>query len=146
MIENWLQWVWLILAMVFFIAEVFTSGFFLICFGVGAGLAAGAAFFGTPPLAQFGIFLVGASLALLAIRPLANRLSNPNTHSVGIDRVLGQEAIVLETIDPAIGHGLVRVRHESWSADAADGRPIAAGTMVVVVDVEGTHLKVRTVG
>jgi inner membrane protein len=143
MVDGWLQWAWVILALIFFIAEVFTSGFFLICFGVGAGIAAIAAFWGAPPLAQFGIFLVGSALALVGVRPLANRISNPNTYTVGIDRVLGKQAIVLETIDPARGQGLVRVGHEHWSAVAIDGAPIAAGAMVVVVAVEGTHVKVR---
>ncbi len=144
--EGWLQWAWVILALLFFIAEVFTAGFFLVCFGVGAVFAATAAFFGIPPLGQFAVFIGASAVTLLAVRPLANRISNPNTHAVGIDRVLGQEAIVLETINPALGRGLVRVGREQWSAVAADGAPIAAGTMVVVVGVEGTHLKVRLAG
>lgn len=143
MFDGWLQWAWIVVALIFFSAEVFTAGFFLACFGAGAILAAISAFWGAPPLVQFGVFLVGSTAALGVLRPLANRVSNPNTHMVGIDRVLGQQAIVLETIDPANGRGVVRVGHEHWSADAADGAPIAIGAVVVVVGVKGTHLQVR---
>ncbi|MCC6454252.1 MAG: NfeD family protein [Caldilineaceae bacterium] len=141
--ENWLSWAWFVLALLFTIAEIFTSGFFLVCFGAGAAVAAVAGFLGFSPLAQFAVFIGASGLALFLVRPFANRVSNPNTHMVGIDRVLGREGIVLETIDPARGSGVVRVGHEPWSADAADGMPIAAGVMVQVVGVEGTHLKVR---
>jgi membrane protein implicated in regulation of membrane protease activity len=133
----------LILALLFAAAEIFTSGFFLICFGVGAAAAALLAFLGLGPVWQFAAFIVVSGLTVLLSRPLANRVSGTNTHIVGGDRVLGQEGIVLETIDPVSGRGVVRVGHERWSADASENRPIAAGSKVVVVGVQGTHLKVR---
>ena len=142
--EDWLPWAWIVLAVVFAIGEIFTSGFFLICFGVGTAIAAITGFIGFGPLAQFAIFVVSSAVVLFLVHPFANRVSGPNRYTVGVERLLGQQAIVLETIDPARGYGVVRVGHEKWSADAADGVPIAAGTMVQVVDATGTHLKVRT--
>jgi membrane protein implicated in regulation of membrane protease activity len=140
---NWIAWAWVVVAVLFAIAEIFTAGFFLICFGIGAAIAAIAAFLGFAPLAQFATFLLASTVVLLLLRPLANRIANPHAPAVGIDRLLGKHGIVLETIDPARGVGVVRVNHEPWSADSADGIPIAAGTMVLVVGIEGTHLKVR---
>ena len=141
--ENWLSWAWVVMAILLAIAEIFTSGFFMICFGFGAAVAAVAGFFGFTPLAQFATFVVASAVALLLVRSFANRVSNPNATPVGIDRLLGQEGIVVEPIDPARGCGVVRVSHERWSADSADGVPLASGTMVRVVSIEGTHLKVR---
>jgi membrane protein implicated in regulation of membrane protease activity len=141
--EDWLPWVWVFFAIILAIAEIFTSGFFLICFGIGAAIAAVAGFFGLSPVAQLGVFVLGSAVALYFLRPFANRISNPNAPAVGIDRLVGRQGIVLETIDPARGRGVVRVDHEPWSADSIDGVPIAVGTMVQVVEIEGTHLKVR---
>jgi membrane protein implicated in regulation of membrane protease activity len=132
-----------VVAVLLAIAEIFTSGFFIICFGFGAAVAAVAAFLGFAPLAQLAIFVVGSAAALMMVRPIANRVSNPDVTPVGIDRLLGRQGIVLETIDPARGSGVVRVGHEPWSADSIDGTPLAVGTVVHVVDIEGTHLKVR---
>jgi membrane protein implicated in regulation of membrane protease activity len=143
--DGWLPWLWLILAVIFAVAEIFTAGFFLICFGIGAGAAALAAFLGLGPVWQFGIFVAVSALAVLLSRPLADRLAKPNTHAVGSDRVLGKEAIVLETIDPISGRGVVRVGHERWSADSTENRPIVAGSKVVVVSVNGVHVTVRPV-
>jgi membrane protein implicated in regulation of membrane protease activity len=141
--ENWLSWAWVVMAILLMIAEIFTSGFFLLCFGAAAAVAALSGFFGYEPLAQFAIFVVASAVALVLVRPFANRVMNPFAPPVGIDRLLGKQGIVLETIDPAAGRGVVRVDHEPWSADSADGIPLAAGTMVQVVGIEGSHLKVR---
>lgn len=141
----WLPWAWVVLALIFVIAEIFTAGFFLICFGVGAAGAGLAAFLGASVEWQFAIFVLLSSLAVVLVRPLANRVSNPNTHLVGIDRVLGKEGIVLETIDPISGRGVVRINSEQWSAESTEGRPIVAGSQVVVVAVQGTHLKVQPI-
>jgi membrane protein implicated in regulation of membrane protease activity len=141
--ENWLSWAWVVMAILFAIAEIFTSGFFLICFAFGATIAAVAGFFGFAPLAQFATFVAASTVALFLLRPFANRVTNANSQPVGIDRLLGKKGIVVETIDPARGSGVVRVDHEPWSADSVDGVPIAAATMVQVVGIEGTHLKVR---
>ena len=141
--DNWLSWAWIVVAMLLAIAEIFTVGFFLICFSIGAAVAAVAALLGFAPMLQLAAFVVGSAVALFMIRPLANRVVSPAANPVGIDRLVGKEGIVVETIDPARGSGIVRVNHESWSADSIDGVPFAAGTMVRVVAFEGTHLKVR---
>jgi membrane protein implicated in regulation of membrane protease activity len=142
--DQWLSWLWVAMAVIFAVAEIFTAGFFLICFGIGAAAAAAMAFLGFAPVIQLAVFVGVSVVAVYVARPFADRVSGPNTHQVGIDRVIGQQAMVLETIDPARGRGLVRVGQERWSAQAADGAPIAAGTVVEVVSVEGAHLKVRT--
>ncbi len=138
-----IPWVWAILAVVFAIAEIFTAGFFLICFGVGAAAAAALAFLGIQFAWQLVTFVGVSGVVVVLSRPLANRISNPNTRIVGIDRVLGQQAVVIETIDPQAARGLVRVNRERWSADSVDGTLIAAGTKVLVVAVVGAHLKVK---
>src|SRR5688500_4245592 len=83
MLENWLSWVWVVMAVLLAIAEIFTAGFFLIGFAIGAAAAAVAAFMGFAPLAQFAVFVVASALSLLLARPLVNRVSDPNTNPVG---------------------------------------------------------------
>ena len=143
--EDWLSWAWVVVAILLTIAEIFTVGFFLICFGVGAAIAAVAAFLGFSPLVQFVTFVVASAVTLLLLRPFANRVTNANATPVGIDRLIGRQGIVIEVIDPTLGSGVVRVDHEPWSADSADGVPYAVGTIVQVVEIVGTHLKVRLV-
>jgi len=137
------RWVWVVMALFFFIAEMFTAGFVLMCFGIGAAVAALLAFLGLGLAWQLAAFIVVSALAVVLSRPFAERVTGRQPQGVGIDRVLGKPAIVIETIDPLTAQGRVRVDREEWRADAADGVAIPAGATVEVVGVEGTRLRVR---
>lgn len=140
---QWFPWIWAILALVFVVAEIFTAGFFIICFGVGAIAAAAAAFLGLNTLWQMAMFVIVSAIAVGLTRPLAVRLSGGSENRVGIDRVLHQEAIVTHTIDSVKAQGRVRVEREEWLAESVSKGLIPVGTKVEVVAVEGTRLKVR---
>lgn len=137
------MWGWAAMAIIFLIAELFTSGFFLVCFGVGAAAAALLAYLGVDPLLQVAAFIAVSAVAVLLTRPLTRRLNEQQQNFVGSDRVLGKQAIVLTEIDPALGAGLVRVDAEEWRAVSEDGRVIAKAAIVEVLRIDGTRLVVR---
>ena len=141
--NNILIWLWAGAALLFFIAEIFTSGFFLVCFGIGAAAAAILAAFNVDVLWQFVAFIGVSALAVLFVRPFANRVDSHTQNSVGIDRVVGKQAVVLEEIDPLMATGRVRVEREEWRADSVDGQKIAKDEVVEVVRVAGTRLLVK---
>ena len=60
--ENWTWILWTVLGVVLIIAEVFTPGFVLLWFGVGALAAALAAFLGAGLAAQFLLFIALSSI------------------------------------------------------------------------------------
>lgn len=143
---QWFPLVWAILALVFIVAEIFTVGFFIICFGVGAAAAAIVALMGFSTIGQMLVFVIVSAIAVVTIRPIAARVSGHGENHVGIDRVLHQVAVVTHTIDPLKAQGRVRVEREEWLADTVEDTPVAVGTKVEVVAVEGTRLKVRPLG
>lgn len=138
--EQW-RWIWLGAAVLFGIGEMGTPGaFFLAPFGIGAAVAAILAFADVPIAGEWAAF-VGISLAsFIALRPLARRLDRDGgSDGIGSRRLIGRTGVVLAAIDPG-QVGMVRVDHEEWRADSADRSPIAAGTTVVVTEVEGTRV------
>jgi len=140
---EWIQWIWAALALLLLIAEVFVSGFVMMCFAAGSAAAAITAFLGYGLIWQLIAFIVVTIAAVLLMRPLAGRLTRAGGHNKwGIDRVLGKQAVVLIEISPLQARGRVRVNREEWQATSADGQPIAAGALVTVLGVEGTHLRV----
>lgn len=141
--NNLWMWGWAAMALIFMIAELFTAGFFLVCFGIGAAAAAVMALLGIDPLWQGVVFIVVSGIALLLTRPLARSLNERGVNTVGSDRVLNKEAIVLAEINPAVGSGMVRVDAEEWRAATEDGRSIAKGTIVKVIRIDGTRLVVK---
>ncbi len=143
---EWVKWMWAALALLLLIAEVFVSGFVMMCFAAGAAAASVAAFMGYDVIWQLGAFIVVTIAAVLLMRPLAARLTRTGGQNKwGIDRVVGKQAVVLIEISPLQARGRVRVDREEWQATSADGHPIPVGAVVTVLGVEGTHLRVARV-
>lgn len=141
--DELFPWVWALLALIFMVAEIFTAAFVIICFGIGAALAAVLAFMGFGIVWQMLAFIVGSAIAIVLSRPFANRISGQQANTVGIDRVLQKEAIVIVAIEPSKASGRVRVEREEWLADTVDGSMVPVGSKVKVVKVEGTRLRVQ---
>ncbi|MCL4832826.1 MAG: NfeD family protein [Caldilineaceae bacterium] len=140
-----LLWAWIVLALIFFATEIFTAGFVLLCFGVGALAGAGAAFFGLGLAWQLVAFIVVSSVAVLLSRPFAERVTSTGPQHVAVDRVLGKRAVVLQAIDPIANTGMVRVGTEEWRAENINHTGIPKDSIVEVVGVVGVRLQVRPI-
>jgi membrane protein implicated in regulation of membrane protease activity len=140
-------WGWLILALIFFVGELLTAGFFLVAFGIGAALAAIAALLGLDIVWQLAIFVAVSAVAVFSLRRFADSVSpSKQLTQVGIDRVLGEKAVVIEPIDAINGTGIVRVDAEEWRALPEDKTQIIPEkSYVEVLEVKGTRLVVRPI-
>ncbi len=142
-IQELLRWAWIVVAVFFFLTEVFTAGIVLMCFGVGALAAALTAFLGAGLAWQIVVFIVVSAVAVLLSRPIAARISRPGVQQIAGDRVIGKWAVVLQTVDPLTNTGMVRVESERWRAESMEGEQLEAGEVVEIVGVEGVRLLVR---
>lgn len=140
--ETW-RWLWTVFAIVMGIGEMFTAGFFLLPFAVGAAAAAILAWFNVAVIAQWLVFFGVSAFAFAYLRRYIGRQDEGTQPSVGANRWTGAEGIVLETIEPATGAGMVRVLNEEWRAMAL-GR-IETGTRIMVTEVRGTRLMVEPI-
>lgn len=134
---------WLLAAVVFLVIEMITPGlFFFACLAVGALLAAGAGWLGFGGTASWIVFLVGSTLLVLAVAPLARRWMKRMPHTpVGLGALEGQRARVVEALDPDRATGQVRLENGAlWRAISTE--PIPADTWVRVLEVTGTRLRV----
>jgi membrane protein implicated in regulation of membrane protease activity len=140
--NSWF-WVWLGLAVVLSVAEIFTSGFFLLPFGIGAAVAALIEFFFPGSIGwQWTAFIGISSLLLVVLRRIANRITYDSPVGVGGNRLIGKQGLVTERLDQREGTGRVRVEREDWRAETLGGEVLDVGENVEVMRVEGTHLKV----
>jgi membrane protein implicated in regulation of membrane protease activity len=145
-----LVWIaWLVLGIALIIAEVFTLGFVLLWFGIGAVAAALAGMLGAPFVVQFGIFAV-ISIALTAMSRtiFAKYLSHSDEHTVkmGIDALPGQIGTVTSASRGALHEGAVKVYGSTWTAFPVDGESdLVEGEKVEVVSIKGSSIYVRRV-
>ena len=139
--EIW--WIWMAIAALFVVGEIFTQGFFLLWFGIGAAVAGACAIFGLGVGWQLGAFVVVSGLLFVVSRRFAEKISKQQPPGIGADRFVGLEGIVLEEIDNVKNTGRVRVQKDEWRADSETGEPIPGGTQIVVTRLDGTHMVVK---
>ena len=140
-VPTW--WIWMALAVIFIIGEIFTAGFFILWFGIGAAAAGVLALLDFGPGWQWGTFLFVSGALFAVSRKFADRVTKEQPHGIGADRFFANDGIVLEEIDNTKNTGRVRLGKEEWQADSKSGDVIAAGEKVKVIKVDGTHLIVQ---
>jgi membrane protein implicated in regulation of membrane protease activity len=140
--ETW-RWLWTGLALVMGIGEIFTAGFFLLPFAIGAAAAAVLAWLGVAVLPQWLVFFGVSLFALMYLRRFITRQDEMDQPAVGANRWINARGVVLEPIDPVASVGMVRILGEEWRA-TSDG-PIPAGAQVIVTEVRGARLVVSPI-
>jgi membrane protein implicated in regulation of membrane protease activity len=139
---------WIAIALAFAIAEVLTLSLVAGFIAVGAVGAAVAAFVGDNVLLQSIVFAAVAILGIVVVRrPLLGylqRRAGPLVLS-GAAAMIGQTALVVDAIGGPHERGHVRIAGEDWPALTRDGRALAAGASVRVVEIRRATLVVEPV-
>ena len=135
---------WLIASAVFLLIEILTLGLTSIWFAGGAVVAAIAALFGVPFLVQMLLFIFVTCLLFALTRPVAKRYLNNRVQKTNTDALIGQTALVKETINNMESKGYVQLNGQDWTARSAEaGEIIPAGCEVVVKEIQGVKLIVE---
>ena len=145
-----LAWIfWIILGVALIIAEIFTFGFVLFWFGIGALAAALASFLG---IDSFGIqFLIFASVSIILTvmsRTLFAKYFRHRDDEVktGVDSLPGQVGTVTTASKGSLNEGAVKVFGSTWTAFPEDGETqLLEGEKVEVVRVKGSSIYVAKV-
>lgn len=141
--DIWL--IWVIIALVLFIIELFTAGFAIICLSIGAGGAAIAAAMEASIEVQLLTFAVVSLLAIIAIRPLLKRLIYRGGEKVATNSsaMVGKHGVVCSDVDGDDESGRVIIEGIDWRARSLDGDLIPKGTKVVVVAIDSVVLTIK---
>jgi membrane protein implicated in regulation of membrane protease activity len=149
---SWSWILWTVLGVILIVAEIFTPGFVLLWFGIGALAAAFAGLVGITSLSlQFLIFaLVSVALTAASRTIFVNYFSREREGSdlkSGVDALPGKVGTVVSSSEGALNEGAVKVFGSTWTAYPAEGEePLEAGERVTVERVQGSSLYVRRVG
>ncbi|MFN2516962.1 MAG: NfeD family protein [Pyrinomonadaceae bacterium] len=149
--DNILWILWIVLGVVLIVAEVFTTGFVLLWFGIGALAAGFAALVGINSLAvQFAIFaLVSVALTAASRTIFVNYFSREKTGDslrTGVDSLPGKIGTVVSSSRGAMQEGAVKVFGSTWTAYPSPGEsPLEAGERVRVERIEGSSIYVRRI-
>jgi membrane protein implicated in regulation of membrane protease activity len=145
-----LAWIlWVVLGVGLIIAEIFSLGFVLLWFGLGAILAALAGYLGLGFGWQFLVFAV-VSIGLTAMsRTIFSNYFSHNDETglkTGVDSLPGQIGTVSGASKGALHEGAVKVFGSTWTAFPIDEEtPLLEGEKVEVVRVKGSSIYVRRI-
>lgn len=137
--------IWLVIVAVMLIIEIFTMGLTTIWFSIGALASAIAAAFGAPLGIQILLFVAVSLLVMFLVRPFAMRVVNKERMKTNIEAVVGEQAVVQETIDNLKEQGKVIFRGVDWMARSIDNSLIPEGELVQIEEVSGVKLVVKKV-
>lgn len=134
--------IWLVLTVLFAVIEASTTALVSVWFLSGALAAAIAALLGAATWVQLTLFAVISAALLACLRPFIRNYLRPKTVATNVDSILGQTAIVTDTIDNLHASGTVKVGAMPWSARSTDGTLLPVGTLVRIVRIEGVKVYV----
>lgn len=139
--------IWIIIALVFVVIEVFTSGFAVMCISFGCLFGAGASALGLDIKWQLLLFAVGTALAFATIRPFVNRFlfKKVNEVKTNTDALIGRKAVVLQSIKGEMHPGRVKVDGDDWKAIACDDQLIEEGDIVEIISINSVILTVKKI-
>ena len=135
---------WLVISGMFFVLEIFTVGFLVFWFAIGALIALLASFFIKNTIAQISIFLISSSILLFATKPFVNKITKKDnyikTNAFSIEGKIGKVTI---DINPIEGKGQIIINGETWSAKSYNDTFIAKNTEVIIEKIDGVKVIVK---
>jgi membrane protein implicated in regulation of membrane protease activity len=137
--DTWL--IWLIIAVVLLVVEMFTLTAALGVLGVAALITAGLAALGLPVPVQLLAFTGLAVVGVLVIRPVVRRqLLRPQREQFGVDALIGKPAYVVSEVSGLDGRIRIGgISGEEWTARSYDENlVIPAGSTVDVLKISGS--------
>lgn len=137
------QIIWLVLMVVFIIAEAATAALVSVWFCAGA-LAALLLSFVLPGayIAQGAAFLIVSALTLLLVRPVAHKMVGNRRVPTNADANIGKVCQVTSEVQPD-RYGRVKLEGLEWTAKSATVLPVGAWCRVEAI--EGVKLVVTRV-
>ncbi len=135
-------YLWLGAVILFMVVEGVTVSLVSIWFAIGSAAAFITSLFTPSFWIQLAVFSLVSVISMALIRPLAQKFLIPRRHPTNADRILGQEGVVVETIDNRKAQGRVSVSGMEWTARSRENTPIPVDTPVTILEIEGVKVLV----
>lgn len=137
--------IWIIIAVILLIVEIFTTGFLTAALALGCIVAAIAAYFNFGVEIQLLSFSIGTLIGFFGVRPFMLRYAHRKSEKIKTNAhaLIGKTGKVIETIDHYNNLGRVSVEGEDWKAETETNETLAVGERVEVVNINSTILIVK---
>lgn len=135
-------WIWLCIIVFLIIIEISTVQLTTVWFVFSGLVSMILSIFIDSIEIQFALFVLGGVLLLITTRPYLMKKLKVKTAKTNLDRVIGMQGIVTETITQ-LAPGEVKVDGKRWTAIA--DKKIEQDKIVEVLKIEGVKLIVKEI-
>ncbi len=139
--------IWLIIAILLFIIEIFTPTFLASCLAIGCVTAGLFALLGFGMKTQLLLFSIGTLVGYFGIRPFLLKYAHKSSGQpkTNADALVGKTGRVIVEINNLINQGRITVDGEDWKAKSEINVIIPVGTPVEIIRINSTILIVRSI-
>jgi membrane protein implicated in regulation of membrane protease activity len=139
--------IWLIIALISFIMEIFIPSFVLFNFGIGAVVGSFAAGLNLSVEWQIVFFSTGTLLSFFLIRPVMKKYAYKRSDGfkTNMEAIVGRQATVSEEISNENNRGRISLDGDIWQARSLSNEIIPQGSLVEIVQLNSIILTVKKV-
>ena len=144
-IEVW--HIWIIVAVLLFIVEIFVPTFLASCLAIGCIAAGIFSSFGFGIEFQLISFSIGTLMSFFGVRPFMLKYVHKKSSNLktNIEALVGKVGRVTVTIDGSQNQGRVIVEGDDWRAETENNEMINEGERVEVLKINSTILIVKPI-
>ena len=137
-------WLWAGIAVASVVLEIATaSALVSLWFAFGALAAMIIAIFNHTFWIQMAVFLIVSLVLAMALRPITQKLLRGTSIPTNADRLIGMRTKMISEISDE--PGTLKAGGLIWNVISADGNPVAQGTTVEILSMEGNKLIVKEI-
>lgn len=134
---------WIAMLVVMIIFEGATLSLTTIWFAAGSLAAIIVSALNGSLMLQWIVFALVSLLLLILLRPLLKSVLKVKNEKTNANRIIGENALVIQKINNENGTGQVKLMGQSWSARSEDNSIIETGEKVVVCSISGVKAIVQ---
>lgn len=142
-VEVW--HIWIIVAILLFIVEIFAPTFLASCLAIGCITSGIFSYFDFGIKTQLVAFSIGTLVGFFGVRPFMLKYAHKKSNKVktNMDALVGKVGRVTVTIVGSKNQGRVTVEGDDWKAETENYEIINEGEKVEVLKVNSTILIVK---
>ncbi|MDR1254166.1 MAG: NfeD family protein [Oscillospiraceae bacterium] len=143
--NNFLPYIWLIIAIFTALLELSTVQFCAIWFAISGIFCFILSFFCNVLWIQITVFTSSSVLMFLLTRPVLKNIMNFKKQDTNAGRNIGKLGVVITEINNELGLGQVNISGIIWAAKSDDNSIIPPERKILVKAIEGVKLIVHSV-
>lgn len=139
--------IWIIVAVILFILEIFTPAFLAACLAIGCLFAGFFSYLDFSLKIQLFAFSIGTLISFFGVRPFILKYGHKKSEDLktNVHALIGKIGKVTVTIDNSLNQGRITIEGDDWKAITENDEILNVGEKVEIIKIDSTVLTVKLI-